>query len=205
MILGSCRNQACIRHSGYAAGQSSCWQLNLNKTGERTYQRHGVDGADDDGRQPESDDGAAGVGEDRALVLDGVPLLRAHHHVRSRQLIHVVHSPFNSELHTAGVRTLAFKSAMSSSPLAAEESSEEAFTRSSDSLGGAASWSRRGSGDDRLRRGRRRAAEGGAAAPAAGRRAPPRSAVEYAVAAMPSALSLALARRWPLLRFCLLP
>ena len=77
---------------------------------------------------------------------------------------------------------MAFKSAMSSSPLTAEESSEEAFIRSSDSLG-AASWSRRGSGDSRLRRGRRRA-EGGAAAPAAGRRAPPRSAVEYAVAAM---------------------
>lgn len=42
----------------------------------RTYQRHGVDGADDDGRQPESDDSAAGVGEDSALVLDGVPLSR---------------------------------------------------------------------------------------------------------------------------------
>jgi hypothetical protein len=41
-------------------------------------------------------------------------------------------------------------------------------------------------------------------APAAGRRAPPRSTVEYAVAAaMSSALSLALARPWPLLRFCL--
>lgn len=105
----------------------------------------------------------------------------------SRQLIHVVHHP-NASCHpdrspplSYGVRTLAFKSAMSSSPLAAEESSEEAFTRSNDSLG--ASWSRRGSGDSLLRRGRRRA-EGGAAAPAAGRRAPPGSAVEYAVAAM---------------------
>jgi hypothetical protein len=63
------------------------WQLNLRMRdmhshggGEErsgcTYQRHGVDGADDDGRQPESDDSAAGVGEDSALVLDGVPLSR---------------------------------------------------------------------------------------------------------------------------------
>ena len=38
------------------------------------YQRHGVDGADDDGGQPKSDDGAAGVCDDGGLVLDGVPL-----------------------------------------------------------------------------------------------------------------------------------
>jgi len=37
-------------------------------------QRHGVDGADDDGGQPKSDDGAAGVCDDGGLVLDGVPL-----------------------------------------------------------------------------------------------------------------------------------
>lgn len=39
-----------------------------------TYQRHGVDGADDHGRQPEGDDGAAAVQEDGGLVLNGVPL-----------------------------------------------------------------------------------------------------------------------------------
>jgi hypothetical protein len=40
----------------------------------RAYQRHGVNGADDDGGQPKSDDGAAGVRDDDGLVLDGVPL-----------------------------------------------------------------------------------------------------------------------------------
>jgi len=71
---------------------------------------------------------------------------------------------------------LAFKSAMSSSPLAAEESSEEAFTRSSDSLGAAASWS--GTGRGKRLRGGGRGGGGGGVAPAAGRRAPPRSTVE---------------------------
>jgi len=37
-------------------------------------QRHGVDGADDDGGQPKSEDGAAGICDDGGLVLDGVPL-----------------------------------------------------------------------------------------------------------------------------------
>uniref|UniRef100_A0A0A9H944 Uncharacterized protein n=1 Tax=Arundo donax TaxID=35708 RepID=A0A0A9H944_ARUDO len=37
-------------------------------------QRHGVDGADDHGRQPEGDDGAAAVQEHGGLVLNGVPL-----------------------------------------------------------------------------------------------------------------------------------
>lgn len=37
-------------------------------------QRHGVDGANDGGREPQEDDGAAGVEEGRGLVLNGVPL-----------------------------------------------------------------------------------------------------------------------------------
>jgi hypothetical protein len=40
----------------------------------RAHQRHGVDGPDDDRGEPDRDDGAAGVGEDGALVLNGVPL-----------------------------------------------------------------------------------------------------------------------------------
>ena len=43
-----------------------------------TYQRQGVDGAYDHGRKPDADDGAAGVGEDGRLVLDGVPLPEAN-------------------------------------------------------------------------------------------------------------------------------
>lgn len=95
---------------------------------------------------------------------------------------------------------LAFRSSMSSSPVAAEDevSSDDALARSRDSLG--ASWRRRGEG--KLRWGRRRTEGGGKAAPTAGRRAPPRrGAVEHAVAAMSvvDPLRLYLALPWPLL------
>ena len=48
-----------------------------------TYQRQGVDGAYDHGRKPDADDGAAGVGEDGGLVLDGVPLPEAIYTTRT--------------------------------------------------------------------------------------------------------------------------
>jgi len=45
-----------------------------NELHDLGQQRHGVDGADDHGRQPERDDGAAAVQEHGGLVLNGVPL-----------------------------------------------------------------------------------------------------------------------------------
>ena len=49
--------------------------MRKTKARARTYQRHGVDGADDDGGEPERDDGAAAVEEEGGLVLNRLPLL----------------------------------------------------------------------------------------------------------------------------------
>lgn len=58
-----------------------------------TYQRHCVDGADDHGREPEGDDGAAAVQEDGWLVLDGVPL---HDASKPRQVHCLAHGGLHS-------------------------------------------------------------------------------------------------------------
>lgn len=55
-----------------------------------TYQRHGVDGADNDGGEPERDDGTAAVEEEGGLVLNRLPLSHTQEK-RTGDDRHIVH------------------------------------------------------------------------------------------------------------------